>query len=121
MKPNAKSSLVFIAVALVPTACGGTPSESTVATSDASTIIVTSSDKLTFDPHAVTVAAGSVHLVHRNDGAIVHTLVLDGTDMKLIDDEDETIDLAVGEYVYFCDVPGHREAGMEGLLTVTAP
>jgi hypothetical protein len=29
-----------------------------------------------------------------------------------------TISLPAGTYVYFCAVPGHREAGMEGLLDV---
>jgi uncharacterized cupredoxin-like copper-binding protein len=31
-----------------------------------------------------------------------------------------TIDnLPAGKYVFYCDVPGHRAAGMEGTLTAT--
>jgi plastocyanin len=43
---------------------------------------------------------------------IAHTeLVADGS-------ESTTADLKPGTYHYFCTVPGHREAGMEGTLVV---
>jgi uncharacterized cupredoxin-like copper-binding protein len=29
-----------------------------------------------------------------------------------------TVDLPAGTYEYYCDVPGHRQAGMIGTLTV---
>lgn len=30
------------------------------------------------------------------------------------------VNLFAGDYVYFCDIPGHRASGMEGILTIYA-
>jgi uncharacterized cupredoxin-like copper-binding protein len=59
-----------------------------------------------------------------NDGAADHDLVIEGTDFKTAilaagESETITVNLAEGEYTFFCSVPGHRAAGMEGTLTVT--
>jgi uncharacterized cupredoxin-like copper-binding protein len=86
--------------------------------SEATTVEVTSSDALKFDPDALTAPAGEVRIVHENKGSTTHSFVLDGQDFKLVDDDEGEIDLAAGEYVFYCDVPGHRDAGMEGTLTV---
>jgi plastocyanin/quercetin dioxygenase-like cupin family protein len=59
-----------------------------------------------------------------NNGVAVHGFVIEGTDYQtdyLESGESETItvNLPAGEYTFYCPVPGHREAGMEGTLIVT--
>lgn len=29
-----------------------------------------------------------------------------------------TLNIEPGDYIFYCSIPGHREAGMEGTLTI---
>ena len=55
----------------------------------------------------------------------LHTLVFGGKvpGVKLEASSGGSAELKVtlkpGKYTFYCDIPGHREAGMEGTLTVT--
>lgn len=69
-------------------------------------------------------AAGELTFVMVNEGAAQHTFVIEGMedDLKLAaqpGEEDEgSLELESGSYVFYCDVPGHRESGMEGTFEV---
>jgi plastocyanin len=70
--------------------------------------------------------AGKVTVEFKNPQALTHDVAFEDSSGKevgateLIADGSDTttVDLKPGTYTYFCTVPGHREAGMEGTLTV---
>lgn len=71
------------------------------------------------------VAAGTVEVELENQGNIEHNVVIEELDDRTILDalggesDSGTVELEPGSYTYYCDVAGHRAAGMEGSLTVT--
>lgn len=78
-----------------------------------------------FDEDAYETDAGEVDVRYVNEGNIYHTLVIEdvgGFELAVRstgDVDDGSVDLSTGEYVLYCDVPGHRQAGMVADLTVT--
>jgi plastocyanin len=78
-----------------------------------------------FKEKQVTTHSGKNTIEEVNDGATRHTLSIDGVPGFLLEVPTggakavKSVDLKPGSYTYFCDVPGHRQAGMEGKLTVT--
>ena len=68
--------------------------------------------------------AGEITFVYSGQGN-VHTLAVEGLEDQLrlevdgIGDRDEgSLNLLPGSYVIYCDIPGHREIGMEATLVV---
>jgi uncharacterized cupredoxin-like copper-binding protein len=111
-------ALVVVA-GLTVAACGGSDDDAgDEPTGDVQTLTITSRDDLRFDRTTLTATAGAVRFVHENDGNLDHTFLIDGADIRLVNDDSATIELAAGEYTFYCDVAGHRSAGMEGTLTV---
>lgn len=75
-------------------------------------------------PADLKAAPGAVAIEYVNVGAIAHTLVIDGVSgLKLEvtsagDVDKGTVKLEPGTYTLYCDVPGHRQAGMAAPLTI---
>ncbi|HKN92086.1 MAG TPA: plastocyanin/azurin family copper-binding protein, partial [Acidimicrobiia bacterium] len=84
---------------------------------------ITAAD-LSFTPKDASLAAGPVAVTYQNTGALTHTLVLEGdaSFKKIIADAGKTLTgtwtAKPGTYSFYCDVPGHRQAGMETKVTV---
>jgi plastocyanin len=85
-----------------------------------------SGSNLAFDQKDVTAKAGSVTIDFDNKQTLSHDVKVEdssgqelgGTDLVSSGTANATVDLQPGTYTFFCSVPGHREAGMEGTLTV---
>jgi plastocyanin len=68
--------------------------------------------------------AGSVKITAQNPQSVDHNIAVtgNGVDQKgpIVQKATSTVtvDLKPGTYTFYCSVPGHREGGMEGTLTV---
>jgi uncharacterized cupredoxin-like copper-binding protein len=109
------------APAASPGAAGGTPTTG-VTTAAAMTIDVVAQD-IFFEPKELTIPANTDVTVNlRNEGAAAHNFSIDALDISVDLAPGATkqvvINAPAGEYEFYCDVPGHKEAGMVGTLTV---
>lgn len=79
----------------------------------------------TFDKKTLEAPAGTITIHLTNDASVPHDVAIEGngvdekTDTVTNGDVSLTVELEAGEYTFYCSVPGHREGGMEGTLTVT--
>jgi plastocyanin len=80
---------------------------------------------LRFDKTRAAVLAGGVRVTLTNDSTVQHNVTIAegsktlGATKTITGSTDSvTLQLAAGDYVFFCSVPGHRQSGMEGTLTV---
>jgi uncharacterized cupredoxin-like copper-binding protein len=108
------------APAATPGAEGGTPPTGAPA---AMTLEVVAHD-IFFEPKELTIPANTDVTVNvPNEGAAPHNFSIDalGIDVDIAPGATEqvVINAPAGEYEFYCNVPGHKEAGMVGTLTVT--
>lgn len=80
---------------------------------------------LRFDKTRAAVLAGRVTVTLTNDSTVEHNVTIAegsktlGATKTITESTDELkLELAAGDYVFFCSVAGHRQSGMEGTLSV---
>lgn len=95
-----------------------------VSNAGGSTVTVTAKE-FAFDPKEIKLVAGqATTIVVKNGGAVEHDITIDNPafTVKALPTKTEQKQItipAAGSYTFYCSVPGHRVAGMEGTVTVS--
>jgi len=84
---------------------------------------------LSYSPNGLTAKPGNVSITYTNPSPVPHSIAVATANGNIIQQVQpfsngkQTVtlsDLKPGKYEFFCTVPGHRQAGMQGNLTVLA-
>lgn len=132
--------MLLLTGALVIAGCGSSSKSSSTASTAASTPAASTGPSvgatqtlaanpeglLKFDKTSLTAKAGSVSIAFTNMSSLSHNLSVESSDHKVVGATATfagathilPLNLKPGTYKFFCSVPGHRMAGMEGTLTV---
>lgn len=130
--------LGLVVLALAVAGCGGddggdeeaapAPPAPPAATGEGTTLEnpADESGALRFQKESLSAPAGEITLVMENPSPVEHNIAVkgDGIDEQgpvvgQGESSEVTVTLEAGEYEFYCSVPGHEAAGMEGTLTIT--
>jgi plastocyanin len=128
MRRSVRAGVVALALgSLVVTGCGGDDGAgSGPSTATPADVVMRGNDALKWDKKEYTATAGEITIEIVNDGVQPHTAVIEkvsGFKKLTITGKNDTdrgsITLQPGTYVIYCDVAGHRSAGMVADLIVS--
>jgi nitrite reductase (NO-forming) len=75
-----------------------------------------------FTPSEIEAGEGEIPISIANLDAFEHDFTIDELDVQVLlganENVEATFEAGPGTYVFYCSIPGHRESGMEGTLTV---
>lgn len=120
-------ALAVVGLTVGLTACGGGGDSGGSAykppTGPSTETIAIDGGNFYFKPDAITATPGIATIKLTSQGG-EHDLVFDGAysgfqvEVSGGSTDSQKIDLKPGKYTFYCNFPGHRQAGMEGTLTV---
>ena len=109
------------------TTAAATPPAGTSAGGHALALAASPAGELKYNTTALSAKAGKVTITMTNMSPLEHNVtiaqgskVLGATPTFVGGSRTLTLNLKPGKYVFYCSVPGHRQAGMEGTLTVSS-
>ena len=110
------------------TATEESTTEDTAGSGGSGTVAFTAAEdgSLAFEEDSAETEAGSVTVELDNPSSVPHNVEIEGSDGSDLggtetvtgESTSATVELEPGDYIFYCSVSGHREAGMEGDLTV---
>jgi plastocyanin len=81
---------------------------------------------LAYDTTELSAETGDITIAFSNPSGTPHNVAVEGEGIEEVlgevvtnADAPITVSLEPGTYTFFCSVPGHRQAGMEGTITVS--
>jgi plastocyanin len=109
-----------------PTTTTSSTAPSSTAPSGALALEANREGQLKYNKTALTANAGQVSIDFANMSPIAHNVTIESASHQVVGATPTfqggtkllTLKLKPGTYKFFCSVPGHRMAGMEGTLTV---
>lgn len=126
---RAGAALAVVGLTVGLTACGGGGGDSggsayTPPKGPSTETIAIDAGNFYFKPETITATPGIATIKLTSQGG-EHDLVFDGAYSGFQvevsgggSSASEKIDLKAGKYTFYCNFPGHRQAGMQGTLTV---
>lgn len=87
-------------------------------------VITVTAKEFSFEPKEIKFVAGQASTIAlKNGGAVEHDITIENPAFNVkampTKTEQKQITLPAGSYTFYCSVPGHRVAGMEGKVTVS--
>ena len=120
----------LVAVALLVASCGGGGESAAPKAGKAPAAAAAAGDVLEFTgtEYALAqpkpnVSAGSTTIRFVNKGLVEHDITIDDLKVQIVAKPGKTAEasatLKAGTYETYCSIPGHKESGMKGTLTVS--